>query len=265
MNMGQQDKNVVVDFTKTQFINSGAKTLILGVSGGIDSTLMLAIAIAAVGAENVRAYSLPYFWGLYNTDNVKKICDHYNVDFETINIKPIVDSYRVLDSYRLGNIMARVRMTLLYDKALEHKGLVLNTCNLSEDLVGYATKFGDAAGDLAPIAHLTKTEVYKMSEIFEIPEKFINRTPSAELWSGQTDEDELGFSYEDLDDIINDFVYDNDYLELYPALYYWMEDITYDRYISEYDTDVKQEVWDRILLLNKNSQHKLIPIPNLIF
>ena len=190
---------------KNQLKDSKMDNFILGLSGGIDSTVVLALAVEAVGRDHVKCYTMPYFDGLKSTIKAIEIAEDYGVEIETISIKSIVDAYNVSDKYRLGNIMARTRMTILYDKSMEHRGLVLNTCNLSEDLVGYATKFGDAAGDIAPIAHLTKTEVYQLAEELYIKEIFINRVPSAELRSGQTDEQELGFTYKELDTVIDLF------------------------------------------------------------
>lgn len=254
-------------FIRHRLAESKKDKLIIGLSGGIDSTVTLALAVSAVGYQNVLTYSLPSEISGASTERAKKISEYFGVSFEIYNISQITNAYKERDYglmpddyYRLGNIMARTRMTILYDKALANNGLVLNTCNLSEDLVGYATKFGDAAGDLAPIAHLTKTEIYELAELLGIPEILIERTPSAELWDGQTDEGELGFKYSELDSVITMF---RDkvlpYMSYYTInkLYVWMDNYQGLKPVSD-------KVWDSIRTKNYNSQHKLQPMPNIL-
>jgi NAD+ synthase len=255
-------KDEIIEFLKRHFEVSGAKSFILGISGGIDSTLVLALAVEAVGKENIKVYSLPYFEALNSSIKALDIAFHYDVWKMTICIKPIVDIFGVNSTYRLGNIMARTRMTILYDQAMSYNGLVLNTCNLSEDLIGYATKFGDAAGDLAPIAHLTKNEVYELAEYMKIPEEFINRVPSAELWEGQSDSGELKFSYDELDSIIDKYRI-NCYSSInksftvdFPT---WM--FTHKRL---FDIPVSEYIWDIIYDKACKALHKLNPMPSLI-
>lgn len=257
----EEQANSIVKFLKNQSKMTSMNHYVLGVSGGIDSALVLALAIKAVGVENVKCYSLPYAEGLKSTKDAQLLGQHFGVQVSQHPIKDMVDAFGVSDPYRLGNIMARVRMTFLYDKAMHHGStLVLNTCNLSEDLVGYATKYGDAAGDVAPIAHLTKTEVYQMAEYMGIPDELINRVPSAELWDNQTDENELGFTYADLDKVI-DIYRDKivSYHKLYTIhnMYKWM-----DNYVGV--LPVPLSVWLDIRNKNCNAQHKLHSIPNLL-
>lgn len=260
----EQSTDNIVRFLRHQLKMAEMNCYVLGVSGGIDSALVLALAIKAVGPENVKCYSLPYSSNLKSTDTASLLGEHFGVWVDQRSIKDMVDAFGVVDPYdpyRLGNIMARVRMTFLYDRAMYYGNtLVLNTCNLSEDVVGYATKFGDAAGDVAPIAHLTKTEVYQMAEYLNIPEELINRVPSAELWESQTDETELGFTYADLDAVIamyRDKILP--YHKLYTAhnMYYWM-----GNYVGI--KPVLASVWDSIRDKNFKAQHKLHPMPNLL-
>lgn len=254
----KQAHDAIIELLQNQLSMSGQDTYILGLSGGIDSTLTLALAVEAVGADKVKVFSMPYFKNLETTDKAMEIASHFNVWKMLINIKPIVDMYNVNVPYRLGNIMARTRMTILYDYAMVYRGLVLNTCNLSEDLVGYATKYGDAAGDIAPIAHLTKTEVYAMAEYMNIPESLINRTPSAELWNDQTDEGELGFTYAQLDSVIDCFLADKPACTPVSDLYIWM---------STVDTtmiNIPIDIWNSIKMKNILAQHKLTHMPSLV-
>lgn len=263
-----QIKNEIVSFLKRELTKAKKYKYIIGLSGGIDSSVVYALAVEAIGADNVLGYSLPYNYNGFNTcvQDANTLVKHCNSEIrDLIDIKPIVSTfYRVYDKtsspseYRFGNIMARVRMVYLYDMAMKYDGLVLNTCNLSEDLVGYATKYGDAAGDIAPIAHLTKTEIFNLAKFMNLPEHLINRVPSAELWEGQTDEDELGFSYKELDSVIDLFYQDKIYYDFKLAtnMYVWM-----DKYSGT--KPVSQDVWDSIRNKNLLSQHKLNPMPHL--
>lgn len=264
-----QIKNEIVSFLKRELTKAKKYKYIIGLSGGIDSSVVYALAVEAIGSDNVLGYSLPYYYNGFNTcvQDANMITKYYNSAIrEMIDIKPIVSTfYRAYDensipyAYSLGNIMARVRMTYLYDMAMKHDGLVLNTCNLSEDLVGYTTKFGDAAGDIAPIAHLTKTEIFNLAKCMNLPEHLINRVPSAELWEGQTDEDELGFSYRELDSVIDLYYQDKVFYnyKLTTNMYVWM-----DKYSGT--KPVSQDVWDSIRNKNLLSQHKLNPMSNLL-
>lgn len=251
--------NTIKSFLRIILEKSGKDCYVLGLSGGIDSALTLALAVGAVGKDKAKVFMLPYFENLNTASVAQNIADYYGVRSSLIDIEHIVDQYYVADYYRLGNIMARTRMTILYDMAMSLNGLVLNTCNLSEDIVGYATKFGDAAGDIAPIAHLTKTEVYKLAEFLEIPEEFINRIPSAELWESQSDEKELGFTYNELDSVIDLYrekiiPYSNYYT--LNAMYKWMDNFKGAKPVND-------DTWNNIRNKNFNSQHKLLPIPSL--
>jgi NAD+ synthase len=254
--------NSIVDFLRNHLQQTKKECYILGLSGGIDSTLVLALTTLAVGADKIKTYSLPYFEDLETTNKAYEIATYFKVWKMKMNIKPIVDMYNVNASYRLGNIMARTRMTILYDQAMSYNGLVLNTCNLSEDMVGYATKYGDAAGDIAPIAHLTKKEIYEMAEALLIPEQYINRKPSAELWQGQTDEDELGFTYDELDAVIELYKRENVFLGVvyHYNMYDWMD--YWDK--TNHKRPVLSEIWNSIRNKNISAQHKLNHMPSLI-
>lgn len=243
----------IVQFVKMQTSKSGLSKCVIGLSGGIDSGVVLALAVMAIGKENVITYALPYFENGESIKLAQRATEYYKQQHHVLSIKNIVDAYGAVDVYRRGNIMARTRMTVLYDKAFEHNALVLNTCNLSEDLVGYATKHGDAAGDIAPIAHLTKGEVYALAEYLRVPPCIMSRVPSAELWDGQTDEEELHFSYAHLDAVIDFYRTSGSRLPLYK----WMEEHD-ECYIS-----IPSDIWDAILIRNKKSQHKLNPMPHI--
>ena len=134
------------------------------------------------------------------------MCRRLNVQYEVIEISPSVDAY--FDKYptdsplQIGNKCARERMSILYDFSVRKNALVVGTSNKSEILIGYATQYGDSAAAFLPIGDLYKTEIFTFSNQFDIPETILKKKPSADLWIGQTDEDEIGLTYDDLDNIL---------------------------------------------------------------
>ncbi len=200
-------KSEIVGFIKRYVIGNGFENGLVGVSGGIDSALTLALTVEALGSENTFALLLPY--KISSEDSLidgKKVCEQLNVQYDVIDISPSVDAY--FDRYptdnplQIGNKCARERMSVLYDYSVRKEALVVGTSNKSEILIGYATQYGDAAAAFLPIGDLYKTEVVELSKMMNIPESIINKKPSADLWYGQTDEDEIGMSYDALDEIL---------------------------------------------------------------
>lgn len=181
---------------------------LLGVSGGMDSALVQALAVHALGKDKVKAIIMPYKNSNPNSEaDAMKLCKTLNVDAKVIDISPMVDAYYSAvapdaSALRKGNFMARIRMNILFDLSAEYRYLVLGTGNKSEWLSGYFTQFGDAACALEPILHLYKTETYEMAKYFPIPREILDKTPSADLWEGQSDEQEMGISYLELDAIL---------------------------------------------------------------
>lgn len=218
----------IVKFIKQTVYKAGFSRVIIGLSGGVDSATSCALAVKALGPENVFVGFFPY-QGLSTGDwkdgemVVKKLAIPLE-NIVQIEIKPILDSFvsalfsgngdffkknhdsgkqlNDLEKVRKGNIMARIRMILLYDLAKKLNALVLGTENKTEYLLGYFTRFGDEASDLEPIRHLYKTQVIKLAKYLGLPEKIIKKKPTAGLWPGQTDEEELGFSYEVADKVL---------------------------------------------------------------
>lgn len=188
--------------------------VILGLSGGIDSALVAYIAVDALGKERVKTQGLPY--GEQNTRDGDKIAEILGTEHINIDIKPRVDSliktFESLDGKKLeelvngklvhGNLRARERMCCLYTQANRDNLMVLGTTNKSEYEIGYFTKHGDGAADLELIQDLYKTEVWELAKYRNLPKWIIKKTPSAELWEGQTDEREIGVPYKILDQIL---------------------------------------------------------------
>lgn len=176
---------------------------VIGISGGIDSALVLTLLTRALGTDHVYPLFLPY--GKHPSTDAQTIADWNHIPTtsrRSIDIGPFVDSFSghlSMSAMQKGNIQARVRMILLFHFAKERNALVCGTENKSEHYLGYFTRFGDGASDVEPIRHLYKTQVRQMARELGLPEIFLTKAPSADLWDGQTDEAELGFSYEQAD------------------------------------------------------------------
>ncbi|MCL4341953.1 MAG: NAD+ synthase [Candidatus Thermoplasmatota archaeon] len=185
------------------------KDAVVGISGGVDSALVLSILARALPKEKIHAFFLPDS----NTpktdwDDIGKISDSLGIEIKTININPVTESFRSIlsieDRSAMGNVKSRSRMIILYYFANIQNGMVIGTTNRTEYLIGYYTKFGDGACDIEPIMHLYKHDVWDFAAFMKLPETIIKKKPSAGLWEGQTDEDEIGMTYSDLDKVLED-------------------------------------------------------------
>ena len=197
-------KKILVDFIRKYCRKSGFKKVVLGLSGGLDSTAVAYLARQALGRKNVLALILPYKGS--NPESVKdakKIANILGIKSRLIDITPMIDAYykRYPDKNRTrkGNKLARERMAILYDFSAKENALVIGTGNKTESLLGYCTIHGDAAYAFNPIGDLYKTQVRLLAKELGVPQKIIDKVPSADLWKGQTDEGELGISYEKVD------------------------------------------------------------------
>jgi len=198
-------------FLKDTFSRTGFSSAVVGFSGGVDSATVLGLTVRALGKDAVYPVLLPY--GPLGTRGVLDATEYIEAlsippsHIVRIDIKPAVDAIvghdLGVDRVRKGNVMARVRMVYLFDQAKKRNALVLGTENRTEHLLGYFTRFGDAASDVEPIVHLYKTEIYELARFLSVPSSIIEKTPSADLWPGQTDEGEFGFTYKDADEILS--------------------------------------------------------------
>ena len=200
-------RQILTGFIKSEVTRAGFSRALVGLSGGIDSALSCALAVEALGKENVLAVRMPYKTS--NPDSLAHaglLIEQLEIPSKTIEITDMVEPLFAQDGamtkLRKGNIMARERMIVLYDQSEAFKGLVIGTSNKTEILLGYSTQFGDSASALNPIGDLYKTQVWQLARAMNIPALLIDKAPSADLWEGQTDEGELGFTYEKVDRLL---------------------------------------------------------------
>jgi NAD+ synthase len=198
---------ILAGFIRSEITRVGMSHAVVGLSGGLDSALSCALAVEALGVENVLAVRMPYKASSRDSlDHAQLLIDQLGVPSKTIEITDMVEPLFKLDpqisKMRMGNIMARERMIVLYDQSEVFKGLVVGTSNKTEILLGYSTLYGDAASAMNPIGDLYKTQVRQLSRALNIPAPIIDKPPSADLWKDQTDENELGFTYEEVDKLL---------------------------------------------------------------
>lgn len=198
----------IVRFIRDYTQGAGLDKLVLGLSGGVDSAVCAALAVRALGKEAVTALMLPYASSHPDSlTDARDLAERLGINSHVIEITPMVDAYfhtyaTHASPLRRGNWMARTRMCVLFDASAELRALVLGTSNRTELMVGYFTQFGDSACALEPIGHLYKTEVWQLARLLVIPDKIVSKTPTADLWRGQSDEADLGMPYAELDEII---------------------------------------------------------------
>lgn len=201
-------EQVIEHFLSEKLRKTGAKGYVLGVSGGIDSAVVLRLAVDAVGKDKVLGLLMPEKDSpKEDLEDAEALCAAEGVRYRIIDITGAVKAFKEAigdetDRKALANVKARCRMILLYHFAAAESRLVLGTSNKSELLVGYFTKHGDGGADLEPIGDLYKTEVRALARVLGVPEKIVKKAPSAGLWKGQTDEDEMGIAYDLLDAIL---------------------------------------------------------------
>lgn len=200
-------RQILTGFIRSEITRAGFSQAVIGLSGGIDSALSCYLAAEALGPENVLAIRMPYRTSSQaSLDDAQQVIDALDVQSLTISItemvEPLIDREPEMSRMRKGNIMARARMIVLYDQSEAFNGLVVGTGNKTEILLGYSTLYGDSACAINPIGDLYKTQVRQLSHDLGVPESILSKAPTADLWTGQTDEDELGFTYEEADKLL---------------------------------------------------------------
>ncbi len=210
--------NELVEFLRESFKKAGFSKAVLGLSGGIDSALVAYLLRDALGKENVLAIMMPYKSS--NPDSLnhaKLVIEDLGINSKTIEITDMIDAYfkneKEATSLRMGNKMARERMSILFDYSSKENALVVGTSNKTEIYLGYSTQFGDSACALNPIGDLYKTNIWDLSRYLKIPNELIEKKPSADLWEGQTDEQEMGLTYKEADQVLYRMLEENKKVE----------------------------------------------------
>jgi NAD+ synthase len=224
--------------------NSGCTGIVLGVSGGVDSAVAAAFCCRAIGPDKVLGLSLPSaVSNPQDIDDAALLCSRLGMKQKIVSIEPMLEGFRAMAGYSgtrylTGNIMARVRMAVVYYHANLDRRLVCGTSNRSEYMLGYCTKYGDNAADIQPIVHLYKDEVYEAARELDIPDPILKKAPSAGLWEGQSDESEIGLSYTEIDHSL--------------------------RALELHQWKAVTPTEEKVLTLVKKSEHKRLPAPNLL-
>jgi NAD+ synthase len=200
-------RKMISGFIADAIAKAGMKRAVIGVSGGIDSALAAYLSAQVLGAENVLTLRMPYRTSASNSlSDAESVIKALGTPSETIEITDMADPlfarFPDMSNIRKGNVMARLRMLMLYDKSAEWGGLVMGTSNKTEFLLGYSTIYGDSGVALQPIADLYKAQVRQLAKAVGVPQPILDKAPSADLWAGQTDEGELGFTYDDVDQLL---------------------------------------------------------------
>lgn len=242
------DYSRVVDevkhFLTKKLEETGAEGYVIGLSGGIDSAVTAKLAVEAVGHDNVNGWMMPGDpSNPENMEDARNLCEDLGISYREISIESTVKEFEDVAPFEisketLGNVRARTRMIYEYIDANENNLLVLGTGNRSELLIGYFTKYGDAATDISPIADLYKTEVRDIAEHIGLNRKFIEKEPSAGLWDDHSDEDEIGLTYDKIDLILKQLV-------------------DQEKSVKEIaDGDIAREEVERINEMHQDSSHK---------
>ena len=205
-------KQDLILFLKTEVEKAGLKKVTVGLSGGLDSAVVAILCKEAFG-ENLNCVLMPsQFSSKSSIDDAIELCEKFDIKYEIISIEPMVSGFiknMNEDKLRIGNFSARMRMSVLYDVSSREKSLVVGTSNRSEILLGYGTIFGDTACAINPIGEIYKSDEFEFARLLGVPESILNKAPSADLWEGQSDEEELGHSYKEMDDLLKVMVDEN--------------------------------------------------------
>jgi len=228
---------ILTGFIKDSITKAGMKRAVMGLSGGIDSAVSAYLSAKALGADNVLVVRMPYKTSSEDSlTDAEAVIDDLGLAHMTVPITdmvdPLINRFPDMSNLRKGNIMARMRMITLYDQSMAWGGLVMGTSNKTEFLLGYSTIYGDSGVALHPIADLYKYQIRQIARYLGVPDSIIDKPPSADLWEGQTDEQELGFTYDDADQVLFLLV---------------DERYTVDEVAEEgFDRDFVVKIWERV-------------------
>ena len=201
----------LLTFLKQEVDKTGLKKVVVGISGGLDSAVV-AILCKKVFGDNMHGVLMPsHFSSDSSAQDAIELCNKFDISYETVEIAPMVKGYfdnndPKADSLRIGNLSARMRMAVLYDISARDSSLVVGTSNKSEILLGYGTIFGDIACAINPIGQMYKSDEFELAKHLGVTSAIIEKKPSADLWDGQSDEEELGYTYAVMDEVLKKLV-----------------------------------------------------------
>ncbi len=205
-------KKQLQEFLKKELAKTGLNRVTVGLSGGLDSAVV-AVLCKETFADNMSCVLMPsQFSSKESVDDAVELCEKFNIKYEIKSIAPMVEAYiqnMDEDKLRIGNFSARMRMSVLYDTSSMDKSIVVGTSNKSELLLGYGTIFGDIACAINPIGEMYKSDEFEFAKFLGVTDAIINKKPSADLWEGQSDEEELGYSYAQMDEVLKLLVDEN--------------------------------------------------------
>ncbi len=247
----EREAKRIEDFISEKRSNIGFNKAVVGLSGGVDSSLTAVLTKRALPEESLEPLFFPErTTPEADTKDVNRLEEEFDLPLRQVRIDDLVAAFKRelpgLTELAEANLKARIRMTLLYAVANQKEGLVLGTGNLSEWLLGYFTKYGDGAADMAPLGHLYKTELKPLARHLEIPGSIIEKPPSAGLWEGQTDEEELGGSYERLDRVL-----------------YFLHDLDFSREKTKIEACLDSDFIDHVYDIVEGTSHKRKAPPGL--
>lgn len=203
-----QISQYLIAFLKDEVEKTGLKNVVIGLSGGLDSAVVAVLAHQAFGDRLLNIKMPSQFSSQSSLDDADELCAKFNLRAEVRDISKLLKAYDIDDmsSLRIGNLSSRFRMVNLFDISAREGALVLGTSNKSELMLGYGTLYGDLASAVNPIGDLYKTEVFELARYLGVPDSIVNKAPSADLWEGQSDENELGYTYAQLDAVLKRYV-----------------------------------------------------------
>ncbi|MCT7617150.1 NAD+ synthase [Aliarcobacter butzleri] len=198
-------KQYLISFLKDEVSKAGFEKVTIGLSGGLDSAVVAILCKEAFG-KNLNCVLMPsQFSSQSSIEHAIEVCEKFDIRYDIVSIEPMVSAFLKNmdnDKLRIGNFSARMRMSVLYDISFKEKSLVVGTSNKSELLLGYGTIFGDIACAINPIGEIYKSDEFEFAKLLGVPESILTKAPSADLWEGQSDEDELGHTYKEIDDLL---------------------------------------------------------------
>ena len=203
----------MISFLQKEVSNIGLEKVVVGISGGLDSAIVSVLCKEAFGDKFSGVMMPSHLSSDSSIDDAKELCEKFDISYEVVEIAPMVQGYfnnvQNASPLRVGNLSARMRMSVLYDISARDASLVIGTSNKSEILLGYGTLFGDTACAINPIGQLYKSDAFEFAKFLGVTDAIIDKKPSADLWEGQSDEEELGYTYKVMDDVLKELIDNN--------------------------------------------------------